>query len=242
MVSFDTTIIPSEAESLSAVFDFDTDGCYPSAAIFDNGIVNPGLEEQASGIASGCRDPQQLQTARTYYRKASIRKNGTDFAVHMYALYFMKDKTSDAAVDAIGHRHDWEYALVWTRNGIITHGSHSAHGNVTTETISNLDRDSEGHVKIVYHHDGGLTQPMRFAGHHEVAENPLGRFYTPTIADWHTMTTTAISNQDLRRTFNQHDFGEADCSFNDRNFPGEIAKSPPSGYPSADEWKVQGRN
>jgi hypothetical protein len=37
----------------------------------------------------------------------------------MYALYFQKDQVV-AGADAFGHRHDWEYALAWTRNGVLT--------------------------------------------------------------------------------------------------------------------------
>jgi len=234
----DLTVVQSEAERVAAVFDFDTDGCYPSAAVSDQGVVNPGQEEQRFGIAWRCRDPAQLQTSRTYYRKATIRRNGTEFAVHMYALYFMKDKTSDAEVDALGHRHDWEFALVWTTNGAVTHASYSHHGTVTTDAASNLDRDAAGHVKFVYHHDGGLTHSMRFASKNEVAENDLGRFFTPDLMNWYTMTNNALDNRALRNLLDTHDFGQADCSFNDKNFPQEIAKSPPDGYPSGAQWKT----
>ena len=236
----DLVVIPSEAERLAAVFDFDDDSCYPSAAVSDQGVVNPGLEEQATGIVSGCRAPEQLQTSHTYYREASIRKNGVDFAVRMYALYFMKDKISDLPVEA-GHRHDWEFALVWTKNGAITHASYSHHGEVATDSISNLDRDADGHVKIVYH-KGAATHEMRFAGANEQAENDHGRFFTPRLMNWYTMTNRAMSNQALRRTFNEHDYDQANCSVNDLNFPGEIAKHPPGGYPSAKEWKAAARN
>ncbi len=227
----DVVVVPSESEKFAVVFDFDTDSCYPSAAVSDEGIVNPGLSVNDWGITSGCRQGGQLEKAKTYYRKESIG----DYSVHMYALYFMKDKAADSVS---GHRHDWEFALVWTINGAITHASYSHHGDVTTQARSELyfDLDAEDHVKIVYHHDGALTHAMRFAGKDEQAENHLGRWVTPTLVDWHTMT------EELRRKFNEHDFGEANCSFNDSNFPEEIAKSPPPGYPSGADWKAAARN
>ena len=79
---------------------------------------------------------------------------------------------------------------------------------------------------------------MRFAKDNEQAENHLGRWLTPTIVDWHTMESITLSNQDLRKLLNEHDFGHANCSFNDDNFPGKVSHSPPEGYPSRNEWKV----
>ena len=231
-------VVPSEAERIAPVFDFDTDSCYPSAAISDKGVLNPGLDEDVSGLTSGCRQPDQLQTARTYYRKASLRRDGTDYAVHMYALYFMKDKTVDTPVDS-GHRHDWEFALVWTTNGVITHATASAHWWAETRPIAevSVDPGAPSHVKIVYHKDGGSTHAMRFAGAGERAENHLGRWVTPKIVDWHTMTIGKLSNGDLRALLNKDSFGSADCSVNDSNFAARISKGPPPGYPSSLSWK-----
>jgi hypothetical protein len=226
--SSDFVVIP-EAQKIAVVFDFDTDSCYPSAAVSDQRVVNPGLSVNDWGITSGCRQGGQLENAKTYYRKASLG----DYSVHMYALYFMKDKVAETAS---GHRHDWEFALVWTTNGVITHASYSAHGNVNTDSITNLDQDPDTHVKIVYHHDGGLTHAMRFAGENEQAENHLGRWLTPTLVEWDRMT------EELHHIFNTHDFGAANCSFNNHNFPEEIAKSPPPGYPSGAEWAAAARN
>jgi hypothetical protein len=244
--SSEFVVIPSEAEKLAVVFDFDLDSCYPSAAISDQGIVNPGLDEDASGIVAGCREPDQLQTSKTYYRKASIQKSGANYAVHMYALYFMKDKTVDTSVDA-GHRHDWEFALIWTKNGAITHASFSHHGFVTTKPKSELfvDSGAENHVKVVYHKTLGTSHALRFANENErEAENHLGRWITPTLVDWHSMMNSCMSNQVLRTIFNQHDFGGANCSFNDHVFPIEVSKEPPTGpgFPSADEWKAAAMN
>jgi hypothetical protein len=242
----DFTLTPTEAERLAVVFDFDQDSCYPSPAVFADGVPNPGLDAQAFGMTAGCRDPKQLQDSFTYYRKAAIRRGGVDFAVHMYALYFMKDKSIEVPGDA-GHRHDWEYALVWTTNGIVTHASFSHHGKVTTKRKDEIHLESTGgqHVKVVYHKDnlstGGVTHAMRFATAGEPAENSLRRWITPTIAEWSTMASPQVSNAQLREIFNTRGFGEADCSFNDHNFPQEIAKSPPANYPAADDWRAAAR-
>jgi hypothetical protein len=228
--------VTAEGTQLAPVFDFDTDSCYPSPAVFNDGRVNPGLEEQASGVTSGCRDASQLENSNTYYRKAAITENGVVFAVHMYALYFMKDKLIDAAVDAAAHRHDWEFALVWTTDGVLTHVSYSRHGGVTTEPKSQVAFEG-GHAKIVYHKDDGITHAFRLGGSNEQAENHLGRWITPDIVDWTTMHGSQASNETLQQALDAYDFGEANCGVNDNDFPWELAKEPPGGYPSGAKWK-----
>lgn len=223
---------------LAVVFDFDTDSCYPSPAISQSGQVNGGMgvTQIDTSFVSGCRDTSQLNNSNTYHRLASITKNGVTYAVRMYALYFMKDK--DLPLNQIegvgGHRHDWEFALVWTRNGQLTHASYSSHGNVTTKGVSQLYFDGwcPECTKIVYHKDGGSTHAMRFASENEPPENGLQRWMTPTIVDWHRMPAK------LRSVLNSYNFGHANCSVNDNNFPNEISKSPPVGYPSGAEWKA----
>ena len=227
-----------EAKQLAVVFDFDTDSCYPSPAVSRTGELNDGLRPTGR-ITGECRGKEQLDNSNTYYRKASIRKGDVEYAVHMYALYFRKDQWAPVTPVPAGHRHDWEFALVWTTNGKLTHASYSAHGKVTTERAGRLhfDEGKRDIVKIVYHKDDVRTHAFRFAKENEEAENHLRRWITPTLVDWHAMKSDSVSNEELRKKFNEHDFGEANCSFNDNNFPNEIAKNPPEGYPSGEEWR-----
>jgi len=230
-----------QTQRLSVVFDFDTDSCYPSSAISTAGEVNGGMSvtQIDTSYTKGCREPAQLDNSNTYHRRAVISKNGTVYEVRMYALYFMKDK--DLPLNQIeglgGHRHDWEFALVWTTNGTLTHASFSAHGKVTTKAANDLYFDGwcPECTKIVYHKDGGSTHSMRFAGKDEPPENHLHRWMTPTVVDWHRLPAL------IRSTLNTYDFGHANCSVNDNNFPSEISKSPPTGYPGGDEWKAAAR-
>jgi Necrosis inducing protein (NPP1) len=228
----------------AVVFDFDTDSCYPSPAVTSGGQVSQGLGVTGmdTSFVAGCRNSSQLSNSNTYHRAASISKNGKLYVVRMYALYFLKDK--DLPLGQIeglgGHRHDWEFALVWATNGVMTHASFSSHGHVTTKKASELNFDAAypGSVKIVYHKDGGSTHAMRFAAANEAAENDLHRWVTPAIVDWRSMQAAGVSNKVLRALLNSHDFGHANCSVNDSNFPIEISKSPPGGYPGGEEWKV----
>lgn len=226
--------IDRSAKELAVVFDFDTDACYPSPAVSRTGEQNGGLKPTGS-ITGQCRRTDQLTNSNTYYRKKCVPKEGVTYCVHMYALYFKKDQAASIfGVGVGGHRHDWEFALLWTRNGQLTHASYSTHGKVITKPKSELhfDAGKENTVKIVYHLDDPGTHSFRFAKKDETAENDLKRWITPTLVDWETMSSDHITNQVLRMKFNQFDYGDANCSFNDANFEREIAKNPPVGYPT----------
>lgn len=230
--------IDPQTRRFAAVFDFDTDSCYPSPAISPAGQVNQGLSVTSpdSSFVSGCRSPAQLTSANTYHRRALIKKGGVTYEVRMYALYFMKDKDMPwyQAEGAGGHRHDWEFALVWITDGRLTHASYSAHGGVTTEAVSNLSFDGwcPECVKIVYHKNSVSTHAMRFAGTDEPPENDSGKWITPPLVDWYGMPA------DLRTKLNAYDFGHSNCSVCDGNFSYELRKGPPPGYPSKEEWQA----
>jgi hypothetical protein len=233
-----------EAKKWAVVFDFDTDSCYPSPAISPSGQLNQGISVTGidTSFVEGCRSAAQLSNSNTYHRVASIRKNGKLYVVRMYALYFMKDKDMPLhqAEGGGGHRHDWEFALVWLTDNVLTHASYSAHGGVTTEPVGELHFDAEAprSVKVVYHKNSVSTHAMRFAGANEPAENDLRKWIVPSIVDWRAMRSQSLSNEALRQRLNAHSFGAANCSVNDANFPLEISKAPPTGYPSAEEWKT----
>ena len=128
----------------SPVFDFDTDGCLPSAGISRAGAQNGGLKPSGS-ITGGCRSSSFLDTSNTLHRHACIHSDGKTYCGHFYALYFLKDQ---ATALGGGHRHDWEYAAVWTTNGVVTHGGYSAHGDLTNAAVASLPMQY-GHLKIV---------------------------------------------------------------------------------------------
>lgn len=232
---------PSDAKKWAVVFDFDSDSCYPAPAVSPDGVMNGGLKP-AGHITGKCRRLETFKSANTYHRGAVIKKDGVQYGVHMYALYFQKDQWQDwtprGGPNLKSHRHDWEYALVWTKDGTLTHASFSSHGGLTTRAMEDLNFDSgkPNTVKVVYHKDHIATHCFRPAKANEAPENALDEWVTPALVDW-GMMKGKVSNEVLRLKFNAHDFGAANCPFNDKNFRKEIAKSPPPGYPSSDEWK-----
>lgn len=227
---------PSDAKQWAIIFDFDGDSCYPAPAVFADGQPNPGLA-LGGKITGSCRNVEQLSYANTYCRMSSQVVGRDRFSVYMYALYFEKDQSTEAGAISAGHRHDWEYALVWIKNGKLTHASRSAHGDLKTEPVEKLSFDPgmENHVKISYHKSGVSTHSFRFAHSNEKPQNARNQWFTPTLVTWDMMKSDYVTNKELKEKFNQHSFGEANCSFNDRNFLDRIRKNPPNDYPK-DNW------
>jgi len=213
---------------LEPVFDFDGDGCLPSAGISRTGAKNPGLKTSGK-ITGDCRSGNFLLTSNTLHRYVCKASGGDTYCGHFYALYFEKDQLFNYFGG--GHRHDWEHAAVWTKNGVVTHGSYSAHGDLYTKVASELPFEN-GHLKIVYHKDGVTTHALRFAKSNEVAENPYGSFLTPTIISWYQVTGDGLSNSEMRSRLNSYDYGSASIPMKDSNFLNNINTGKPSGYPT----------
>jgi len=217
------------------VFDFDGDGCLPSAGISRSGQQNAGLKTSGK-ITGDCRDNHFLNTSNTVHRYV-CQDNATGYyCAHFYSLYFEKDQVFDYFGG--GHRHDWEYAAVWTKNGLVTHGSYSAHGDLNTKPKNELPMEN-GHLKIVYHKDGILTHAMRFAKNNEYAENAYNRFVTPNIISWYRMTGDGISNSELRSKLNSYDYGSATLPVKDSRFLYNVNRFKPAEYPSFTEYDVE---
>jgi hypothetical protein len=223
------------------VFDFDTDSCLPSAGISRTGEKNGGLKPSGSQTGD-CRSSNFMETSNTYHRYACKTVGSDRYCGHIYALYFEKDQAGDAfwtwfGGSVSGHRHDWEHAVVWTKNSQMTHASYSAHGDLTTRPVSELDRDSQGRVKIVYHDNSlvnGHTHSFRFAKTNEVAENPYGRFITPPIVSWTEMVGEGVSNAQMRDKLNSFDYGSGVVPIKDTDnrFINELNGGKPASYPT----------
>jgi hypothetical protein len=216
------------------VFDFDGDGCLPSAGIGREGQQNQGLDT-GGGIAENCRKSDFLKTSNTLHRYVCTTVSTDEFCSHYYALYFIKDQTVDGLGG--GHKNDWENAAVWTKNGNVTHGSYSAHGNLYTKPVNELPLE-QGHLKIVYHKDGGLTHALRFAKSNEYAENPYGAFVVPPITSWYTLTGDNVSNQAMREKLNTYNYGSASIAMKNSNFLNTVNSDRPSGYPQFTQQDV----
>ena len=216
------------------VFDFDADGCLPAAGFSRAGDPNPGLRTTGS-IAGGCRNTQFLDYANTVHRHMCTTQQGDEYCVHFYSLYFEKDQLT---FFGLGHRHDWEHVALWTKNGVTTHGSYSAHGDLFTRSWQDLPTENTTYAgsqatgaKFVYHKDGILTHAMRFAKDNEVAENNYGRFVLPAPVSWYYLSGDNVSNVTFRNLMNNRDFGSATVPMRDDNFVTNANEARPAGYP-----------
>lgn len=216
------------------VFDFDTDGCLPSAGVSRSGQQNGGLNPSGS-ITGGCRAGNFLDLSNTLHRHACLKSGSDTYCGHFYALYFLKDQVTALGG---GHRHDWEHAAVWTKNGVVTHAGYSAHGKLYNVAAAELPLQS-GHVKIVYHKDGALTHAMRMAGASEAAENGYGQFVTPTIISWYEVVGDGVTNEQMRNKLNAYDYGSATIPLRDNNFLTNLNTYRPSGYPEFTQASVE---
>ena len=221
--------------NLEPVFDFDGDGCLPSAGISRTGEQNVGLKTSGT-ITGDCRSGNFLLTSNTMHRYVCKTSGNDEYCGHIYSLYFEKDQLFHYVGG--GHRHDWEHAAVWTKNGVVTHGTYSSHGNQITKSAAEVPFEN-GRLKIVYHKDGITTHALRFAKNDEYAENPYGSFLTPTIVSWYEMEGDGISNATMRALLNSFDYGSAVLPIKDDRFLGNINEGKPSSYPVFNQSDVE---
>ncbi len=201
------------------VFDFDTDGCLPSAAISRTGQQNPGLKPTGS-ITGGCRTNAFLPTANTYFRAVQKTVNGVNYQALMFELYFLKDQ---ATIFGGGHRHDVETVIMFFKNGQPTYVAPSAHGAYDVQAFAGVQKRNGSHPAIVYHKDGVTTHALRFAKSGETPENAYGQWITPAIIDWTTAQVPgSLSNAQYRANLNRFDFGSASFKTKDSNFLSQI--------------------
>ncbi len=251
---------PSSMQYWAIRFDYDKDGCLPSAGISNTGAINKGTK--ASGALNGqCAYSDQMSYANTYYRGFCIDYDGVTnkYCGHIYAQYFVKDQTIGGVNDAFGHRHDWEFGISWnmrTDAGSLelTHASYSAHGGIKTKGVEDIyhqkDADGSDHPYLVYHKDGGGTHAMRFAKFKcddqnnvctpEAPENPTGQWVTPTLVNWYTMAGAGeATNQYLKGQLDNADYGKANMPINENHFINNLVEGLPNSYPPADIWQRQ---
>ncbi|MDX3572810.1 NPP1 family protein [Streptomyces sp. ID05-47C] len=214
------------------VFDYDTDGCLPVAAIDINGNLNGGLDDSGS-VTGQCRSGH-LGNANTYSRA----KCNNGWCAIVYTLYFEKDM-SCADCTVTSHRHDWEAAVIWIRQGASTpsYASVSHHGDYTTSNFSDVAKDGV-RLKVVYHKDGASTHVFRFAGSGEVAEAwGDGGWDFPALVTWGRMGT-GNNGVDLQSRLQNATWGNANFPLKDGRFNNELnsAKRGPAANIPFDVW------
>lgn len=186
--------LPRSADDIDIKFqpilDFDSDGCYVTAAISPDGTTNPG--RGATGTPQGqCRDPPQLENSNAYSR----RRCNNGYCAIMYEHYFEKDQALGGSFLG-GHRHDWENIVVFTQGNNVVRVAPSCHGGY--DQASNSFPLTGTRPYIVYHKDGVSTHCFRFANNNDIAspENPKG-WFTPPLISWDRWSNVDLRNKML---------------------------------------------
>ncbi|RSM47552.1 hypothetical protein DMB66_48315 [Actinoplanes sp. ATCC 53533] len=213
--------LPANAESLEVTwqpaYDYDTNGCYPTAAIGPDGTLNGGLKPTGS-LSGECHDQSDLDSTNGYSRY----KCNNGWCAIAYGLYFEKDQAlANSSIG--GHRHDWEHVVVWVRNGQAEYVSTSAHGDFVIHAAAGV-RWEGTHPKIVYHKDGASTHVFRLgnAGD-EPPENHYHNWRYPTLVGWNGYPAG------VRDKLSNTDFGSANFGLKDANFTNLLTEAMPAG-------------
>lgn len=189
------------------------DGCHPYTAVDADGNWNAGLKDSGSNGGNCSLDTKQ----QVYVRGAAITDKITAI---MYAYYFPKD--NGYLVASIGHRHDWEYVMVFVENYNDTYNSsnekiigavYSAHGGLSASTNPNRGGNNNTHIYINYDFHGSVT--------HSFAEGSKGSVDKHRAIIWGLMTDAA------RNSLNVRDFGNAVVPVRNRDnkFQNEVEKA-----------------
>ncbi|MEV0617465.1 NPP1 family protein [Nonomuraea sp. NPDC050404] len=225
------TKLPQNASGLEQTFspalDYDTDGCYSTAAVTSPYRTNPGTPLSSASLTGPCRNADRLQESNQYARS----KCNNGWCAIMYASYFEKDQSTYWPT---GHVHDWEHVIVWVSNNQARYVSASAHGNWNTQPASNVRFDPSGtHPKIVYHKDGGSTHAFRFANPSDDAiENHTGGWFYPRLIGWNGYPGVSGGDVSFRNTFVYHtDFGSAHLEIGTESMQYQLNRAKPGGIP-----------
>ncbi|GAA3820636.1 NPP1 family protein [Streptomyces phyllanthi] len=224
------TPLPANAtafqRAFEPVYDYDTDSCYPAAAVDGNGNLNGGLNPSGS-VTGGCRTANHLNNDNSYSRP----KCNQGWCGIIYATYFEKDQ---ATALGGGHRHDWESVVVWVQQGASrpAYVSVSAHGDYTTYAASAVPFWDAGmtHPKIVYHKDGVSTHAFRLAKWDETPENATGQWHWEDLVGWDNFPATWIRDRVAGANW-----GSANFPLKDGNFENNLNEAKPSGI-TFDAW------
>ncbi|MFI5736594.1 NPP1 family protein [Kribbella sp. NPDC051587] len=211
-------------QSFSPAYDYDTDGCYPVAAISPTGTLNPGLNPTGA-VNGNCHDQSDLDNSQTYARS----KCNNGWCAVVYASYFEKDQAVDGS-GLGGHRHDFEHVISWINQSSnqVEYVTTTQHSSQVTYPRSQVLFEGS-HPKAVYHKDGVGTHFFRLANSNdEPPENHYHNWRYPPVVGW-----DGYPNTGLRDTLMNADFGSATIKITDKDdrFRYLLNVSKPSGIP-----------
>ncbi|KAM0249118.1 hypothetical protein ACHAP5_003058 [Fusarium lateritium] len=201
VVGFPQTVPSSTAGSLYLKYKpflKVVNGCVPFPAVDSQGNTGGGLNPTGSSDA-GCSS----STGQVYARGQAY--NGR-YAI-MYSWYMPKDSPSTG----LGHRHDWENAVIWlsseSTSATVVGMAVSQHGGYDKRSSGTFS----GNSPLV-----GYT--ANWPTNHEMTFTNDKGGQQPLIA-WESLTAAA------RTSLTNTDFGSANVPFKDGNFESNLGKA-----------------
>ncbi|KAG5794114.1 hypothetical protein H9Q69_006856 [Fusarium xylarioides] len=200
------TALPGGASDIENKFqpalDFDSDGCYQTAAIDPSGNLNPG--HGATGTPQGDCPLQQWLLCHYVSLYTRPQKRGLPHSsIHAnigpprYETYYEKDQAVGGSFLG-GHRHDWENIVVFTQGDNVVRVAPSCHGKY--DGASNQFPSDGSTPLLVYHKDGAGTHCYRFANDDDQAnpENPTGSFFKAPLVGWDNWPDVGLRDKMLQ--------------------------------------------
>ncbi|POM61990.1 Necrosis inducing-like protein NPP1 type [Phytophthora palmivora] len=183
-----------------------SNGCHPYPAVNEAGDTGGGLRNSGapSGMCKGSGLGSQVYGRSGWHN---------DVWAIMYAWYFPKDMASSD----LGHRHDWEHAVIWIDNPDVVEPkilavSVSSHSGYSKKTEIPADSINGTSVLINYESTWPYDHDLRFT--------TKGGEYQLLIM-WEQLTDAA------REALSSTDFGKAVMPMTDFRFPGKLDKAWP---------------
>lgn len=174
------------------------DGCQPYAAVQDDGSFSGGLSDTGSETG-GCKGNGTGQAiVRSLCEESGV-------CAHMYALYFPKDQgmANGVAVPAVGHRFEFENAVVWVKDGVIAAVSFSQHSGYEIKNAADVTINGTT-VSVQYGTGGDTTHSFRPGN----GGSPM-----PAPVSMESVTAAAHGTLNQPTTFGGIDFPERDDIF-----------------------------
>ena len=207
-------------------FYFDDNSCYPDYAITRQAQPNRGIEDYS--LTHACRSEEFMSRANTYHRWSTKVAAGRTYQVHLFDLYFQKDRVPHVWGFA-GHKHDVETVIMYFTEGRPTHVAVSAHGSYEN-TKRWSDVPGTPHPQIVYQSAYWNTHSFRFAHRWEFSAPGV----LPPVASWELMTgdpgyTTLVLQNAINGLYAHSGYS---LKVSDNNFLSQVNNPfKPEGYP-----------
>ncbi|KAM0323019.1 hypothetical protein ACHAQA_009118 [Verticillium albo-atrum] len=175
-------------------------GCVPFPAVNAAGDTGGGLNPTGSSSASCSSSTGQVYARQGVYNGANAI---------MYSWYMPKDSPSSG----LGHRHDWEAAVVWLSSAgtdaTVVSVAASAHGDFDTKVAADVSFTGV-RPRLGYSSTWPVNHQIIFTSD-QGGEQPL-------IA-WESLTAAA------RTALENTNFGSANVPFKDANFASNLQKA-----------------